>query len=605
MPHASCLMPHASCLSASCSCYHRHLRYNELPLLLHDTRHVNVNIRHVEVDIRPTGKRRVATITLVIAQHHPHATSLLNQEPLTQLLFETAHPRKAQQHVPFALGAISTTSERAQALQRGREEKYGLTVGTMADSSASLLVQRYARTGSGQLAVPPPTTPNVTSAQGAEKRIMELRTALELRRLNALTPYKHKAWAKKLRVHNLTKQYPTICHGLRYGFDAGIRELSETYAPANNISLDAFPDAYHDIVNNEFIKGCYLGPCSQREVEELIGPFQSSPLSIIPKPHKPGKFRAVHNFSAPHTPQHNTSSINSTIDITNFPCTWGTFLTVALLISHLPPGSQASVRDTAEAYRGIPIKPSQWTGLVVRLQGKDNFAINTSNNFGLTSAGGCYGLLADAGTDIIRCEGIGPLSKWVDDHIFFRIKKEYLANYNAHRQRQHLLITQNGGRQLIGSRIWYRGDTMEDGRAEEFDEDNSAPLRDFSANAHNALDATFSYSDVDIDRISTDLGIPWESSKTIPFTTVIPYLGLSWDLEAKTVALSDTKKEKYRNCITEWQNRSTHTLTQVQSLYGKLLHLVFGSPVSRLEKDWDWTGLGLQKTGLQSWSFDL
>lgn len=157
---------------------------------------------------------------------------------------------------------------------------------------------------------------------------------------------------------------------------------------------------------------------------------------------------------------------------------WGTFLTVALLISYLPPGLQASVRDAAEAYCSIPIKPSQWTGLVVRLQGEDNFAINTSNNFGLTSAGGCYGLLADTGTDIIRCEGIGPLSKWVDDHIFFRIKKEHLTNYNAHRQRQHQFITKNGGCQLIGSRIWYQGDTMEDGRAEEFDEDNSAPLRD-------------------------------------------------------------------------------------------------------------------------------
>ena len=86
---------------------------------------------------------------------------------------------------------------------------------------------------------------------------------------------------------------------------------------------------------------------------------------------------------------------------------------------------------------------------------------------------------------------------------------------------------------------------MEDGRAEELDEDNSGLLRDFSANACNASDTIFSYSDVDIDRISTDLGIPWETSKTIPFTTVIPYLSLSWDLEAKTVALSDTKKEKY------------------------------------------------------------
>jgi hypothetical protein len=30
--------------------------------------------------------------------------------------------------------------------------------------------------------------------------------------------------------------------------------------------------------------------------------------------------------------------------------------------------------------------------------------------------------------------------------------------------------------------------------------------------------------------------------------------------------------------------------------------LVLVSPVSRLEKDWNWTGLDWKKTGLQSWS---
>lgn len=34
---------------------------------------------------------------------------------------------------------------------------------------------------------------------------------------------------------------------------------------------------------------------------------------------------------------------------------------------------------------------------------------------------GVYGLVADAGVDILRAAGLGPLTKWVDDHIFFRI----------------------------------------------------------------------------------------------------------------------------------------------------------------------------------------
>ena len=91
------------------------------------------------------------------------------------------------------------------------------------------------------------------------------------------------------------------------------------------------------------------------------------------------------------------------------------------IIYNLPTGSQAAIHDVAEAYRTIPITPEQWPGLVVKLLGDDQFAINTCNNFGLTSAGGIYGQLSDATLDIFCAQGIGPTSKWVDDHIFFRI----------------------------------------------------------------------------------------------------------------------------------------------------------------------------------------
>ena len=89
------------------------------------------------------------------------------------------------------------------------------------------------------------------------------------------------------------------------------------------------------------------------------------------------------------------------------------------IIWHLPEGSQASIHDVAEAYRTIPILLAQWPGLVVKLREPDQFAINTNENFGLTSAGGIHGSVADAGIDLCRAMGLGPLSKWVEDHIFF------------------------------------------------------------------------------------------------------------------------------------------------------------------------------------------
>ena len=74
----------------------------------------------------------------------------------------------------------------------------------------------------------------------------------------------------------------------------------------------------------------------------------------------------------------------------------------------LPPGSQASVPDVAEAYRTVPANPSQWPGLVIRPQAEDQFAVNVCNNFGLASAGSVYRTIVDAGADIFRgnvCSG--------------------------------------------------------------------------------------------------------------------------------------------------------------------------------------------------------
>jgi len=200
------------------------------------------------------------------------------------------------------------------------------------------------------------------------------------------------------------------------------------------MSIKLYHNAYLDIINKEFGSGRYLGPYSHREVEALIGPFQSCPLSLVPKLGKPGKFQAVHNFSYPHESSP-TLSINLFIKAENNPCTWGTFETICFLISQLPPELQASVRDMAEAYQTIPAHYSQWPGLVVRLEGEDKYAINTNNNFGLTSAGRIYSHLVDTGADILRANGIGLLSKWVDDHILFCILCIYLKSYNANREK--------------------------------------------------------------------------------------------------------------------------------------------------------------------------
>ena len=510
----------------------------------------------------------------------PHPLPLTSPLPSPRL-FNPAQLRKAYQPVPYAWPRTPTTPGSVVPRPYGTDPKPGATKATR-DGSFPQVEPLYAATGTTGGDVHPPPTSNATNVPDAGARIMELKGALELRKNQAITPYKVDAWEFFLHQCNLYSKYPNLVSSLRKGFDAGIRPIYLTYTPPNSSTLLLHPEAYQDMVSNEFAKGRYISPCSQQEVERLIGPFQSSPLSWVPKAGKPNKFRAVHNFSYPHTPTSTTISINGSIDADMFPCTWGTFDTICFTIFNLPPGSQAAIRDVAEAYRTIPITPDQWPGLVVKLLGDDEFAINLCNNFGLTSAGGIYGQLGDATLDILRSQGIGPASRWVDDHIFFRIPTQHRDAYNINRQRWHSTIMQNGGRHQSGSRLWYKGEGMPDDLPAEFDEDAASPIVDFSHLPDRSThDSAFTYCDADIDRIAGLLGIPWEPSKTLPFSSIIPYLGFEWDLSQRTVAITENKKAKYRTAIKDWLPRSTHNLEETQKLYGKLLHACLVLPAGR------------------------
>ena len=505
--------------------------------------------------------------------------------PAARNVIDPSFFSQAQAHVgesawPVSI-ATNTPSRNATGSSSGMVQQ-GLPGRTTREGWSLRTATPCASTGRSRGDAVPPVTPTGTDAQDVENLATEPRDALEQRRLEALSPYNNEAWAAELRRHNLCETYPSLVSGLTNGFDLGIPRISHTYTPPNHRSIILLADVYKTIINNEFAAGRYLGPFTRAQVEAALGPFQTSPLSLVPKASKPGKYRAVHNFSHPHNPTPNAISINSRIDSDDYPCTWGTFATVALLVSHLPPGSQASVRDVAEAYRTIPVAPSQWPGMVIHLQTEDQFAINVCNNFGLSSAGGVYGMLADAGADIFRRNGVGLLAKWVDDHIFFRIPRAHLPEYNAQRSVWCNEIRASGGRRQEGSRIWYGGRNTPDNSPEEFDEDCSAILQDLAdSTPRPADDHAFTYADEDIDHISTHLGIRWETSKSVPFRTTVPYLGFSWNLDTRVVHLLGEKRTKYLAAIAEWESKRTHNLLETQKLYGKLLHASLVIPSGR------------------------
>ena len=418
-----------------------------------------------------------------------------------------------------------------------------------------------------------------TNAPGAGSRPMALKDAVSLRRAVPATPLDAEQWESALRSSCLYVKYPRIPMSIRRGADAGFPPITRSFTPLNNSSTEELSDAFDDIIQSEYVKGRYLGPFTQKELELELGPFQSSPLSLVPKAGKPGKYRLIQNLSHPHS-NRPVASINSHLNSDDFPCTWGTFHTVCTLVRSLPPRAQAAVRDIAEAYRIVPLHPDQWAGVVVRVSNEPGlFALNTCNSFGCATAGGVFGMFGDALADILRAKGIGPILKWVDDFIFFRIPCLTLAEYNEQRNRDHEAVEKNGGMLQTGGRLWYQGKTRGDGGADQFAEDLSLPLKRVRDRLSDGI--AYPYGVEEIDAITQPLGVPWETTKDVPFQTVVPFVGFSWDLERKRVSLPEQKKEKYVLAILEWRQHVTHVLDDARKLYGKLLYACYIVPQGR------------------------
>ena len=411
---------------------------------------------------------------------------------------------------------------------------------------------------------------------------MGLKDVLERRKLLALTPYNPSAWEALLLESGLHKKYSLLPQNLRTGFFINIPNIAITQTPVNNPILSEYQSQFDKIVSLELSKQRYIGPFSSQFLGSLIGPFQSSPFSIMDKPGKPGCFRLLQNYSYPYSAScaQPNPSINSSINSDDFPTTWGTFTLISLLIHQLPPHSQAATRDVAEAYRTVPLHHSQWPGTVVRI-GEDAFCVDTALSFGAAPSAGTYGVVADAGADLFRYSGIGPLAKWVDDHIFFRIRLDYLKVYNSQRQARYEELALRGQVQE-GGRLWFGGRIFDDGTLNEHVEDCMFPCRDLSLQSpRSAEDSLYAYNFDDIDKLSSVLGIPWEKSKDLPFDFSTSYIGFQWDLESRSVSLSPRKRLKYASSIDEWLMRPRHNLSDVQKLYGRLLHACLVLPAGR------------------------
>ncbi|OBZ66761.1 hypothetical protein A0H81_13225 [Grifola frondosa] len=230
----------------------------------------------------------------------------------------------------------------------------------------------------------------------------------------------------------------------------------------------------------------------------------------------------------------------------------------------LPPGSQAAVRDVAEAYRNIPLDSSQWPGTVVRISEDDKFVIDTNASFGAKPNCGIYGNTDDAACDIMRSEGIGPLTKWVDDHTLFVYYVHLLKNTtgdekngDAASKRQAVGTTTEAEFGSEATRCPTAGQKSSTKTCVSQSVTYRREAHDQQRTAHiHTIYATWTKSQKNRNTMAEVQGHPLHQRVPI-YRIPVEYI--------RADGVDSTREE-------EWRTSRTHTLREVQKLYGKLLH---------------------------------
>ena len=206
----------------------------------------------------------------------------IHQRDLDRFFLRVQTPPHAQS-APSALVASPTEFNSASQLNCGTRKQMCSSIADMA-TSLPQTAELSAKTFRDPTAVKSGPTTRTTDAQDGGNPTTALRLALKLRKSNAHMPYAYTAWHAALMHYGLLSKYPFLPSLIQFGFDVGIHAITSTFTPHNKASIEQHAITFEDYVNNEFQKGCYLGPFTQAQIESVLGPFQSSPLSIISKP---------------------------------------------------------------------------------------------------------------------------------------------------------------------------------------------------------------------------------------------------------------------------------------------------------------------------------
>ena len=185
------------------------------------------------------------------------------------------------------------------------------------------------------------------------------------------TPLSYLAW------QGASQFVDYILAGIRTGVHIGAdRSHIIRRARGGNLpSVRELPSLVDQHTSEERSAGRFLGPLPLH----LASACQISPISLIPKPHQPGKWRLIFDLSSPEG-----GSVNDAIAVDHCHMHYASVLDAAEVVRQLGQGTLLTKIDLHHTYRIVPVHSDEHS--LQGMQWRDDTFIDTALPFGLRLA---------------------------------------------------------------------------------------------------------------------------------------------------------------------------------------------------------------------------
>ena len=196
-----------------------------------------------------------------------------------------------------------------------------------------------------------------------------------------------------------------IREGFRIGFDAHLSSLKSS--GRNMQSAAEKPEVVSKYLQEEEALGRVV-QLTLKDAEDLQ--VHTSPFGVIPKKHKPNKWRLILGLSSPEG-----NSVNDGIARELASLSYVSVDDVVAQVVRLGRGSMIAKMDIKQAYCNIPVHTEDRRLLGMRWE--DKVYVDTALPFGLRSAPLIFTAVADALEWVMRREGVQWVAHYIDDFV--------------------------------------------------------------------------------------------------------------------------------------------------------------------------------------------